>query len=81
MQEESTYRGGGTTGGKLGCAFAAIVGLPLFGLAFIYASMGQCAPRADCIAGWKMIALAGILAGVVGVAARAAINAFIRFRR
>ena len=80
MQEESTYRGGGTAGGKLGCAFAALVGLPLLGLAFIYASMGQCAPGADCIAGWKMITVAGLLAGVVGVTARAAINAFIRSR-
>ena len=81
VSSESSYRSGGTLGGKLGCAFAAVVGLPLIGAALIYASMGDCAPGADCIAGWKVIAGAAVIAGLAGVGARAAINAFAHSRR
>ena len=81
MSSESSYQGGGTLGGKLGCAFAAVVGLPLIGAALIYASMGDCAPGAECVAGWKMIAGAAVIAGLAGAGARAAINAFARRRR
>jgi hypothetical protein len=81
VQTDSGYQSGETAGGKLGCALAAIVGLPLLGAAFIYASMGQCVPGADCVDGWKIIAAAAAISGIVGVAARAAINFLLRFLR
>ena len=81
VSSEGSYQGGGTLGGKLGCALAALVGLPLIGAALIYASMGDCPPGAECIAGWKMIAGAAVIAGLAGAGARAAINAFARRRR
>ncbi|WP_454278383.1 hypothetical protein [Sphingomonas sp. Marseille-Q8236] len=81
MPNDSAYQGGGTTGGKLGCAVEAITGLPLLGAAFIYASMGHCIPEADCIDGWKMIAAAAAISGIIGVAARGTINAFLRYRQ
>lgn len=81
VSSESAYQGGGTLGGKLGCAVAALVGLPLIGAAFIFASMGDCVPGAECIAGWKVIAGAVIIAGLAGAGARAASNAFARRRR
>ncbi|MBB3349267.1 hypothetical protein [Sphingomonas sp. BK069] len=81
MQNDTSYQGGGTVGGKVGCALATVVGLPLLSAAFIYASIGDCAPGAACVDGWKMIVAAAAISGIVGVAARAAINALLRFLR
>lgn len=81
VQNDSGYQSGGTAGGKVGCDLAAIVGLPLLGAAFIYAGMGQCVPEADCVDDWRVIAAAAAICGIVGVAARAAVNAFLGFVR
>lgn len=78
MSDGGRYQGGGTIGGKLGCALAALVGMPLIGGAIIYASMGDCVAGAQCIAGWKMITAAVLISGAIGIAARAAINAVAR---
>ena len=77
--DESRYNGGGTIGGKIGCAFAAIIGCPLLGIAPISASMGQCAPDVDCIPNWQLFAGAILITAVVAFASRAAINAFARW--
>lgn len=78
---DGRYRGGGTIGGKVGCAFAAIAGCPLLGAALIIASMGQCAPDVECIPNWQLFSGAFIVTAVVGFTCRAAINAIARWIR
>ncbi|MDZ7895086.1 MAG: hypothetical protein U5M50_09125 [Sphingobium sp.] len=68
------YQGGGTVGGKWGCAFAALVGLPLFSGALIIASMGHCAPDKQCLPPWSFFAFATIVTSTVGWGVRAVIN-------
>jgi hypothetical protein len=81
MARNSGYQGGGTVGGKLGCAISGIVGFPLAGWALINASMGDCAAGAECIAGCILILAAVGIAGVVGVISRLGINAVARVRQ
>jgi len=75
---EGRYHGGDTIGGKWGCAVSVIVGLPLIGIAYLIAALGDCVPGADCIDGWKLILAAVAITALVGFAARCAINAIYR---
>ncbi len=46
--DESRYKGGGTPGGKWGCAMSALFGLPVFFLTVLISSLGDCAPDIPC---------------------------------
>jgi hypothetical protein len=77
---ESGYEGGGTVGGKWGCALAAIIGGPLIAFPFLLDALGDCVPGTKCTKGpdWLLVAAAVVIACVVGFASRWLIN---RFRR
>lgn len=66
------YRGGPTLGGKIGCAAAAIVGVPLIGIVFIISSLGDCVPDSECRRGldWPLLAGALAIAAAVGFSVR-----------
>ena len=76
---DERYRGGGTTGGKWGCALAAVVGLPLLGLAILVSALGDCIPEVPCNHDleWSLILGALVISLAVGVAIRALINRFV----
>ncbi len=46
------YDGGFTTGGRWGCAVAALIGSPLFLLLMIVDALGDCAPNVSCRKGF-----------------------------
>lgn len=66
------YRGGPTLGGKIGCAAAAIVGVPLIGIVSIISSFGDCVPDSECHRGmdWPLLAGALAIAAAVGFSVR-----------
>jgi hypothetical protein len=70
------YRGGGTVGGKVGCALAAVVGLPLLGLAILISVLGDCMPDAPCNHDpqWWLILGALAFSLAVGAVVRTLIN-------
>lgn len=74
------FHGGGTAGGKWGCAIAALVGLPVLGVLMLVAALGDCAPGAACRNGfWTMVVLPTLLVVVpVGFGVRWLVN---RLRR
>jgi hypothetical protein len=76
------YRGGGTVGGKVGCALAAVVGLPLLGLAILISALGDCMPDAPCNHDpqWWLILGALAISLTVGAVVRALINRFAEWR-
>ncbi len=76
----STYKSGGTVGGKWGCALAAFVGVPIFSVLLIADALGDCAPDVPCRKGfWTYVALpSSAIALAVGLAVRWLVN---RWRR
>ena len=78
--DETGYKSGNTAGGRWGCAISIIVGLPLISLALIVASMGSCVPGEQCTSGGTLLLIACGITLVVGVGARAGINAVVRWR-
>ena len=78
--DESGYRGGGTPGGKWGCALAAFFGLPVFSFCVLLASLGDCEPGVQCHKGfWLAVLLpTGLVAAPIGFGTRWLIN---RWRR
>ena len=76
------YQGGGTPGGKWGCALAALVGLPLLGFVIILGALGDCDPDAPCHHNldWLLFLASLAIAALVGVGSRALINYMIRRR-
>ncbi len=72
------YTGGGTIGGKWGCAISALVGLPLLGFAFVAAALEQCARDAHCIPDWQLFGGAIAITTVAGFVSRAGINALVK---
>jgi hypothetical protein len=42
------YEGGGTTGGKCGCAMAALVGVPVLAILMFASFYGDCVPGERC---------------------------------
>lgn len=78
QSQREGYHGGTSAGGKLGCGIAALVGVPLLGVATIIASMGQCDPDASCPPNWLWFAGAVIVASAAGFGSRAALNALLK---
>ena len=76
---EQSYRGGGTPGGKWGCALAALVGLPLFGLVMVIAAIGDCTPGDACnhSLDWLLFLAAVAISAIVGLGSKLLINALI----
>jgi hypothetical protein len=78
---DTGYEGGGTIGGKWGCALAAIMGGPLIAFPFLLDAFGDC-DRADtkCTNGpdWLLVAAAVVVACLVGFGSRWLINHFMR---
>ena len=74
--DDSRYRGGGTPGGKWGCAFAALFGLPVFSFSILLASLGDCAPGVHCHKGfWLAVVLPTVIvAAPVGFGVRWLVN-------
>ena len=86
--EERGYRSGETIGGKVGCATAAVIGIPLLAIAFFIAiPFGDCGPNDPCHdgEGWRMvgaIGVAAVVAGSLGFLVRQLVNALVaRSRR
>lgn len=70
------YKGGATIGGKWGCALAAIVGVPLLGLALLINALGDCFNHCHPKQDWTMFGAALVIAGVVGLTTRVLVNRF-----
>lgn len=70
------YKGGGTRGGRWGCAMAALIGFPVFAFATLAASLGDCMPDVECHHGlWLEVGLPTILAATpVGLGVRWLVN-------
>lgn len=75
---DSRYRGGGTRGGRWGCAMAALVGFPVFAFATLAASLGDCMPGVECHPGfWLAVGLPTLLAATpVGFGVRWLVNRY-----
>ena len=80
---DGEYKGGSTTGGKWGCAFAALFGLPVFCFATLVASLGDCAPDVQCHKGfWLAVALPTIIvAAPIGFGVRWLVNRYLDHNR
>lgn len=83
MNELGDYDSGRTTGGKCGCAIAALLGL-LFAFAVTGFAWFSCPRGADCrgdaqLLFWGGLAVSALVAAAIGLASRAAINSFIRW--
>jgi len=81
--DDDAYKGGSTTGGKWGCALAAVFGMPLIGFSVLVSALGDCIPDEPCSHGliWWLIIPSLIIAATVGLGSRAAINWFLERRR
>lgn len=68
LMDEGGYRGGGTTGGKCGCALAAFVGLPVMAFLMFTSFYGDCGPGERCHddEGWRFIGIVFVVAAVAG---------------
>ena len=80
--EPSGYRSGATAGGKWGCALAAVLGVPLIGVAFLAGVLGDCLDQEPCGHGiiWELMVPAILIPVAVGLGARVLIN-WYRSRR
>jgi hypothetical protein len=64
------YRDGSTLADALGCLSAFVLGIPLLGLGFLFLSLGDCTPGANCWAGWGIIPVFLAITISVGLAVR-----------
>lgn len=73
---DSSYKGGGTRGGRWGCALAALFGIPVFMLATLVASLGDCMPNVTCHPGfWFEVLLpTALVATPIGLGVRWLVN-------
>ena len=76
---ESDYAGGGTPGGKWGCAASALVGLPVFGVLIFVLFYGDCFDNPQCYRGDGLRWIAAFLvtaavAASVGLLTRKLVN-------
>jgi len=76
---KSDYDGGGTIGGKWGCAASALVGLPVFGFLAFVLFYGDCFDNPQCYRGdgprWLAAFLVtAIVAAFVGLLIRKLVN-------
>jgi hypothetical protein len=80
--DDGRYKGGGTAGGKLGCALSAIVGVPLLCMAILLSALGDCIPNEPCNhdIGWKLQLGALLIAAIVGLCSRLLINRLVARR-
>ena len=83
VEEQNGYRGTGSIGGKLGCAFSALVGLPLLVGAVLANILGDCLPQTQCDRSldWGLIGGAMAIAAAIGFASRYLVNAVARWLR
>lgn len=59
---DERYQGGGTRGGKWGCALAALFGIPVFCSSVVLASLSDCVPGSQCHEGfWLAVILPTVL--------------------
>jgi hypothetical protein len=77
------YQGGGTPGGRWGCALAALIGIPLLGLSVLFGALGDCVPDDPCnhYLPMEFILASLAVATVVGLGSRSLINRLIARRR
>jgi len=79
MREPGRYTGGGTAGGKCGCAAALLIGLAIAGLLMLWWFMGDCPPGAPCHDGevvrfWSIVLVAAAVATAGGLFVRYLVN-------
>lgn len=75
------YQSPATIGGKIGCAVAAVVGVPLFGFAFLVNALGDCFADEDCHQqNWWLYVFAAVFATLLGLAVRWLTNRFLKSR-
>lgn len=75
----------GTVGGKLGCLFSAVVGIPLFSILFFLSFYGECGEGDPCHKGedLRLLLIIGIVAAVsaaVGFTTRSIVNRYVRWK-
>lgn len=80
---ETNYDGGGTVGGKWGCAASAAVGLPVFGALLFVFFYGDCFDNPACSRGdgprWlAAFLITAVVAGAVGLLTRKLVNGLKR---
>jgi hypothetical protein len=70
------YQSGSTTGGKWGCAVAALIGIPLTFLAILVSALGDCMPDVDCKRGLpeRYVIPSLLIAAIAGLGTRAFVN-------
>jgi hypothetical protein len=80
--DDSSYKGGGTPGGRWGCAAAALIGAPVFIMLTVVDALGDCVPGARCSKGlWSHVVLpTAIVAVVVGVSVGWIVGRLVRWR-
>ena len=76
---ESDYDGGGTIGGRWGCAASAVVGLPVFGALVFVGFYGDCFDNPQCYRGdglrWiAAFLVTALVAACVGLLTRKLVN-------
>jgi hypothetical protein len=75
------YQGGSTTGGRWGCGFALLVGIPVGVFLTLANTLGDCEPGAEChhfLTGAVLPTV--VLTAAVGFGIRFAVNRSIRRR-
>ncbi|MEI5687779.1 hypothetical protein [Sphingomonas kyungheensis] len=73
---DSHYKGESTRGGKWGCAVASLFGIPVFMLATLVASLGDCMPDIKCHPGFwlEVILPTAFVATPIGLGVRWLLN-------
>lgn len=73
---DGRYDGGFSTGGRWGCAVAALLGSPLFLILMTADALGDCVPDTPCRKGfWLYVALPSVIVTlVVWLVVRAIVN-------
>jgi hypothetical protein len=79
MHDPEPYAGGGTTGGKCGCAAALLIGLAVGGFLMLWWFMGDCPPGAPCHDGevvrfWSIVLVAAAVATAGGLLVHYLVN-------
>jgi hypothetical protein len=84
MNGDHGYQSGGTKGGIIGCAVAALFALPLSGLLTFVMSYGDCGYSGCKSPGWSMpagLAIIAMLAALIGFTVRSLFNWVMARRR